>query len=106
MVIKKSGEKKPFSREKILLGMTKSFGKKQIQEQKLEEAVDEIVQEIHKHGVSEIKTSLIGNLVLEKLYKLDLVAYIRFASVFKEFKDFAGFRQEIELLNKKKRVKR
>jgi len=86
--------------------MTRSFGKKQIPEQKLEEAVDNIVQEIHKLGVSEIKTSLIGNFVLEKLYKLDLVAYIRFASVFKDFEDFIGFRQEIELLNKKMGIKK
>lgn len=82
--------------------MVKSSGKRPIPEDKLEKAVDEIIQEIHKLGKSEIKTSLIGNLVLEKLRKLDLVAYIRFASVFKEFKDIKEFKQEIEIIGSKK----
>jgi transcriptional repressor NrdR len=103
MVIKKNGQKEPFSREKILLGMTKSFGKHQIPEQKLEEVVDGIIQDIHKIGVSQIKSELIGNLVLEKLYKLDLVAYIRFASVFKKFKDIESFNKELAMLSKKQK---
>lgn len=102
VVVKKGGRREPFSREKILMSMVKSFGKRPIPEDKLEKAVDEIVQEIHKLGKSEIKTSLIGNLVLEKLRKLDLVAYIRFASVFKEFKDMKTFKDEVEALDKRK----
>lgn len=100
-VVKKDGKKEPFSREKILMSMVKSFGKHPIPEEKLEKVADEIVQEIHKLGKSEIKTSLIGNLVLERLRKLDLVAYIRFASVFKDFKDIKTFKKEIEELEKK-----
>lgn len=100
MVVKKSGKREPFSREKILMGIVKSFGKRPIPEDKLEKAVEEIIQEIHKLGKKEIKTSQIGNLVLEKLYKLDLVAYIRFASVFKEFKDLASFKKELEMLDR------
>jgi len=101
LVIKKNGKKLPFSREKILMSMVKSFGKRPIPEQKLEKAVDEIVQEIHKLGKSEIETTLIGDLVLKKLRKLDLVAYIRFASVFKDFKDIKTFKKEVEDLEKK-----
>lgn len=100
-VIKKDGRRQPFSREKIFLSMVKSLGKRSIPEQKLEKAVEEIVQEIHKLGQSEIESSLIGNLVLEQLFKLDLVAYIRFASVFKDFKDVETFKEEIETLLKK-----
>lgn len=100
MVVKKTGQKEPFRREKILLGMIKSFGKNQIPEEKLEAAVEEILQKIHRLGVSEIKSSLIGDLVLEKLYKLDLVAYVRFASVFKEFKDIASIKRELEMLER------
>ncbi len=100
IVVKKTGQKEPFRREKILLGMIKSFGKNQIPEEKLEKAVDEIVQEIHKLGASEIPSSVIGDLVLEKLYKLDLVAYVRFASVFKEFKNLESFKKELETLDK------
>lgn len=95
-VVKKSGSKEPFSREKILMSMVKSFGKRPITEQKLEKAVDEIVQQIHKNGKPEIGSSLVGNLVLEKLEKLDLVAHIRFASVFKEFNSFETFKQQLE----------
>jgi len=100
-VVKKNGKKVAFSREKILMSMVKSFGKRPIPEQKLEKAVDEIVQEIHKSGKSEVKTTLIGDLVLKKLRKLDLVAYIRFASVFKDFKDIKTFKKEVEGLEKK-----
>jgi len=100
-VVKKNGKKVAFSREKILMSMVKSFGKRSISEQKLEKAVDEIVQEIHRLGKSEIETTLIGNLVLKKLRKLDLVAYIRFASVFKDFKDIKTFKKEVEGLEKK-----
>lgn len=100
-VVKKNGKKEAFSREKILMSMTKSFGKKKIPEEKLEKAVEEILQEIHKLGQTKIKTTQIGNLVLEKLRKLDLVAYIRFASVFKDFKDIATFKKEIERLEEK-----
>lgn len=102
VVVKKGGRKEPFSREKILMSMVKSFGKRPIPEDKLEKAVDEIVQEIHKLGKSEIKTSLIGNLVLEKLRKLDLIAYIRFASVFKDYKNIKSFRKELEKLEERK----
>jgi len=102
VVIKKNGGKEPFSREKILMGVTKSFGKSKIPEEKLDEAVENIIQQIHKMGVSQIKSETIGNLVMEKLYKLDLVAYIRFASVFKELKDIESFKREIEMASKKK----
>lgn len=101
IVIKKSGEKESFRREKILMSMVKSFGKRPIPEEKLEKAVDEIIKEIHKRGKAKVKTSEIGNLVLEKLRKLDLVAYIRFASVFKDFGDIKTFKREIERLEKK-----
>lgn len=100
-VVKKNGKKVAFSREKILISMVKSFGKRPIPEQKLEKAVDEIVQEIHKSGKSKVKTTLIGDLVLKRLRKLDLVAYIRFASVFKDFKDIKTFKKEVEGLEKK-----
>lgn len=100
-IVKKDGKKVPFSREKILMSMVKSFGKRPIPEQKLEKAVNEIIQEIHKLGKSEIKTTLIGDFVLKKLRKLDLVAYIRFASVFKDFKNIETFKKEIEELDRK-----
>lgn len=101
VVLKRSGKKEPFSRETILMSMVKSFGKRPIPEEKLEKAVDEIIKEIHTTAKTQIKTSEIGDLVLEKLRKLDLVAYIRFASVFKDFADIKTFKREIERLEKK-----
>lgn len=106
IVVKKDGSKEIFSREKILLGMAKSFGKHQIPEHKLEEAVDGIIQELHQLGRLEVETSFIGNLVLEKLHKLDLVAWIRFASVFKEFGDLESFKKELEAVKTRKEMKK
>lgn len=99
-VVKGNGEKEPFSREKILMSIFKSIGKREIPEEKLEKAVDEITQEIHKNGKAEINSSSIGELVLEKLRKLDPTAYIRFASVFKDFKNIETFKKEFEDLEK------
>lgn len=100
-VIKRNGKKESFSREKILMSIVKSFGKHPIQEQKLEKAVDEVVQEIHKLGKTEIRSSLIGNLVLKRLRKLDPVAHIRFASVFEDFKNVETFKKEFEDLEQR-----
>lgn len=100
-VVKKGGEEEPFSAEKILMSMVKSLGKKPISQIKLEKAVDEIVQEVHLLGKDKVETTEIGNLVLEKLKKLDLVACLRFASVFKDFDTLETFKKEIELIDKK-----
>ena len=97
-VIKKGGKKEAFSRENILMSIFKSLGKQPIDEKKLEKAVDEITQEIHKSGKTEINSLLIGNLVLEKLKKLDPVAHVRFASVFKDFKNIETFKQELKII--------
>ena len=83
------------------MSIFKSIGKRSIPEEKLEKAVDEITQEIHKNGNTEIKSSSIGDLVLEKLRRLDPTAYIRFASVFKDFKDIETFKKELEDVEKK-----
>ena len=96
VVVKKSGQKEIFSRDKIYMSMVKSFGKQPIPQEKLEKAVEEIIQEIHKLAKTTITTTEIGNLVLEKLRQLDLVDYIRYASVFKDFSNIETFKKEIE----------
>lgn len=95
-VVKGDGKREPFSREKIVMSIFKSIGKREIPEEKLKKAVDEITQEIHKNSKTEIQSSSIGELVLHKLRKLDPVAYIRFASVFKDFKNIDTFKKELE----------
>lgn len=101
-VTKKNGKEETFSNEKILMGMVRSFGKKPIPQERLERAVEEIIRDIHKLGQDKISTAQIGDLVLEKLRTLDLVAYLRFASVFKNFDSLDTFKKEIDKVDFKK----
>lgn len=103
-VIKRSGDKEPFRREKILTGLKKAFEKRPITTQEIEELVSEIEGELRERGEKEVHSSLIGMLVLKKLKDLDEVAYLRFASVYKDFKDITEFQLELgQLLEKKER---
>lgn len=91
LVIKKNGRRKPFDREKIFRSMQMALRKRNVEPEKLEQVVNEIVSQIEKRGESEIPTKLIGSLIMEKLALLDQVAYIRFASVYCEFNDAKDF---------------
>lgn len=96
MVVKRDGTRKAFDREKIRAGIIKACEKRPISAEKIEEIVDEIEREIQKKSDKEIKSTLIGNLVMEKLYSLDEVAYVRFASVYRRFKDVSHFMKELK----------
>ena len=98
-VVKSDGKKEPLSREKIVQAMIKSVGKKHLSEVKIGTLADEILSEIHKLGKRRIKSAEIGNLILVKLKKVDPVAYIRFASVFKDVRDTKDFKKVLEGLN-------
>lgn len=98
-VKKRNGDKEPFSREKILMSIFKSLGKRPLDEEKLETAVDEITQEIHRNGKTDIRSSVIGDLVLDKLKKLDPIIYIRYASVYKDFRNTETFKKELKDLD-------
>lgn len=103
-VIKRSGDKEPFRREKILAGLKKAFEKRPITTQEIEELVSEIESELRERGEKEVHSSIIGMLVLKKLKDIDEVAYLRFASVYKDFKDITEFQLELgQLLEKKER---
>ena len=99
-VIKKSGEKEIFDRNKLLAGVVKACYKRPVDP---EEIVNEIEQEMNNQMRSEITTSEIGELVMLKLKDHDQVAYVRFASVYREFKDVDTFLKEIKELMKKKK---
>ncbi len=104
-VIKKDGRRERFSREKLKAGIEKACEKRPISIEKIEKLVDEIVEELRKKGKKEIKSKAIGELVMRKLKKLDKVAYIRFASVYREFADINEFKEELKrLANKKTRT--
>lgn len=96
VVIKKNQEREVFNNNKILKGMIRSCYKRKVPLEVLEEATREIELDINHLNLKEIPSSVIGELIMEKLKKIDKVAYVRFASVYKEFKDVSSFYDEIE----------
>lgn len=90
-VIKKDGTRERFSIEKLKAGFEKAFEKRPVSQEKIEQICNQIEEGLRKKG-KEIKSSMIGELVMKKLKKTDEVAYIRFASVYREFKDVKDFR--------------
>lgn len=102
IVIKKNGKRDLFDKDKLLRGILKSCQKTNVGFEAIEKMVDEIERDLHNVGEKEIKSDLIGQMVMNHLQQLDPVAYVRFASVYREFKDVETFREEIEsLLNTK-----
>ncbi len=101
VVRKKDGKTEPFDRKKIESGIMKACEKRPISHEKIEETVDQIEREIRKKEGTEISSSEIGAMVMENLKKLDKVAYIRFASVYREFADLDEFETEVKKLLKK-----
>ncbi len=98
MVIKKNGSKELFDKTKLLAGLLKACQKRPINP---EEIADEIESELLNNLMQEVTTSQIGEMAMEKLQKLDDVAYVRFASVYREFKDADTFISELKGLLKK-----
>jgi len=104
MVIKKDGRREPFDRKKVLSGIIKACEKRPISMEKMEDIVIQIERAIQKKSDREVSASRIGELVMEKLKYLDDVAYVRFASVYRQFKDVGQFMVELkDILNKEKR---
>jgi transcriptional repressor NrdR len=101
-VLKRNGDKEPYRKEKILIGLRKAFEKRPITSQQIEEIASEIEAELRADGSKEIPANIIGMAVLMKLKEIDEVAYLRFASVYKDFKDINEFQSELgQLLEKK-----
>lgn len=99
IVIKKDGRREPFNRQKILDGVQKACQKRSIPTQKIEELVDEVeksIQQTHHH--KEISSRDIGERVMAKIQVLDKIAYVRFASVYREFRDVQEFMAELNEL--------
>jgi len=97
-VIKKDGRREEFSRDKLLLGIRKACEKRPLPTGAIDKLVDTIEAELYQVGKSEVSTSYIGDLVIEGLKKLDHIAYIRFASVYREFADIGDLKQEVDSL--------
>ena len=95
-VIKKDGTRVPFERGKILDGMLKACEKRPVATADLEAVVTDIEREIHQQFEREVPAAFIGEAVMKRLKELDKVAYVRFASVYREFQDVSDFQQEVE----------
>ena len=102
MVVKKDGSRQPFDGQKLLQGMLKACEKRPVPLAKLEEVVEEVENKLMERPDKELNASEIGLLVMNRLKALDKVAYVRFASVYREFKDVVEFKQELESLLKEK----
>ena len=102
MVIKKDGRREPFDSEKILTGIRRACEKRPVSAADQDKLVDDVVREVFNSLEQEIPSSRIGELVIVRLKELDEVAYVRFASVYRQFKDINTFMQELELLLREK----
>ena len=102
VVVKKDKSREPFDRNKILGSIIRACDKRQVTRQQMENAVSEIESYLQNTLQSEISSALIGQLVMEKLKALDEVAYIRFASVYRQFKDINDLMAELQKLLEEK----
>ena len=98
VVIKKDGSRQSFDRQKVLRGMIRACEKRPVSLAELERIADEIEQELQNSMVREIRTADIGEKVMERLRSVDQVAYVRFASVYRQFKDIDTFMAELNKL--------
>jgi len=100
IVIKKNGEKRPFDRDKILRSITTAMRKRSISSEEIEALVNQLVRKFETSGENEIPSNAIGEEIMLQLSRLDQVAYVRFASVYKDFNNAKDFEQFIEQLKK------
>jgi transcriptional repressor NrdR len=95
-VVKKGGDREDFSLSKLLTGLHKACYKRPIPAESITRLAEDVERKLHRHYEGEVPSRAIGELVMEKLRKLDQVAYIRFASVYREFKDISDFVEEAD----------
>jgi len=102
MVIKKNGQREPFDRNKLMSGVLKACEKRPVSVNKIENVLDYIERTLHRKHDKEVNSSQIGEMVMNRLHDIDGVAYVRFASVYREFKDVTEFMKELKhILNKR-----
>ncbi len=101
IVVKKDGKRERFERQKLITGIMKSCEKRPVPLEKIEKLVDDLESDLRKRDSVEVESKIIGELVMKKLKQIDKVAYIRFASVYREFEDLERFEEELEKLHKK-----
>jgi len=98
VVVKREGARQEFDRDKLAAGLRKALTRRPVPEDAAERAADEIESELRSSGLSEIPSSRVGALAMEKLRALDHIAYIRFASVYQSFEDLEDLKREVDQL--------
>ncbi|WP_117170538.1 transcriptional regulator NrdR [Paraliobacillus sediminis] len=100
IVVKKEGIREEFSREKLLRGLIKACEKRPVALQQLEQLTMEVEDELRSRGTAEVQSQEVGELIMDRLSSIDEVAYVRFASVYRQFKDISVFLDELkDLIN-------
>ena len=99
LVVKKDQRREPFDRSKILKGMLTACEKRPVSIAQLEASVEEIERALYDRGDKEVGSGEIGDMVIEKLRRLDQVAYVRFASVYRQFEDVTQFKELVDVLD-------
>lgn len=99
VVVKKDERREPFDRSKVLKGMLTACEKRPVSVAQLESAVDEIERALYNRGDKEVRSAEIGDMVIQKLRRLDQVAYVRFASVYRQFEDVTQFKELVDVLD-------
>ncbi len=102
-LVKRDGNREPFNEDKLRAGMSRALEKRPVSVEQLEEALSRIIHRLRAMGEREVSSRMLGEEVMRELKQLDEVAYIRFASVYRHFKDLNEFREEIERLKTEER---
>lgn len=104
IVIKKDGSREEFNREKIMRGLIRACEKRPVSAEQLESIVSEVEKQIRNKAQAEVESRDIGEIVMEQLYPVDEVAYVRFASVYRQFKDINMFMKELTQILMKNQI--
>jgi transcriptional repressor NrdR len=104
MIIKRDQRREPFDRQKLFVGISKACEKRPLSVAEIENAVEEIEQELYRQGKQELPSNVIGERVMERLRSMDKIAYIRFASVYRSFDDIETMLEELQSLLHRKQA--
>ena len=103
-IIKRDGSRHPFDEKKLRVGLQKALEKRSVSVEQIETAIEQIMHAMRATGEREMSSQAVGELVMNELKKLDQVAYVRFASVYRSFQDVNAFREEIKKLEEDKKT--
>ena len=97
-VIKKDDSRERFNKEKLERGIYRAFEKRPVSKEEIEKMINEIEEQLRRKGKKEVRSSVIGEIIMKKIKKIDNIAYIRFASVYRNFQDIDDFKKELKEL--------